>query len=89
MRFQNRLRKLEDEYAIVNMPVVRITESESMVRLRDGREMPYEEYKRQRESGELRKFYIDDMVKKAVFKNTTIVMNGSCKSTDESGQKQE
>ena len=83
MRLIKRLAKLEDEFAVIDLPVERIFHRESLVRLRSGREMTYEEYQRQLASGEIRKFYIDDMVKKMVIKDTDIIKNGSCRKLDE------
>ena len=82
MRLQNRLIKLEEDYSIIDRPVERIYQLESLVRLRSGREMTYEEYKRQLASGEIRKYYKPDLVKKMVFKNTIIIKNGSCRKLD-------
>lgn len=84
MRLIKRLAKLEDEFAVIDLPVERIFQRESLVRLRSGREMTYEEYQRQLASGEIRKFYIDDMVKKMVINDTDIIKNGSCRKMDES-----
>lgn len=82
MRLIKRLIKLEDEFAVVDLPVERIFQRESLVRLRSGREMTYEEYKRQLASGEIRKFYAEDMVRKMVIKDTYIIKNGSCRKLD-------
>jgi len=78
MRLIKRLRKLEDQFAIIDLPVERIYRLESLVRLIDGREMTFEEYKRQLASGEICKFCKDDLIKKMVFKNIITLKNGAC-----------
>ena len=66
MRLIKRPRKLEDDYAIVDRPVVRIYPKDKLVRLGDGRKISIDEYKRMVAFGEIGEFRKEVLVKRLI-----------------------
>jgi len=79
MRLQNRFNKLEEDYSIIDRPVVRIYHKDGIVRLRAGRVMTIDEYKRLFESGEICEDCKEVLVKKETITKIIIIKNGACR----------
>lgn len=79
MSLYRRLKKLEEEYLIIDQPIVRIYQKDRIVKLSDGREMTVDEYKSLVASGEISADRKEILIRTVRITKTLIIKNGSCR----------